>query len=227
MGRFWKQGMVVLALAAAVGLWCLSPSLAAKPGGGSGGLVNPAWVIVDRSSVSASRLLSSDGPKGQDILRSKAYRPFPVRPGPRDGKWIASTKAESDGTSIRVVRPDGSGERVIYSFPRGDESMPDGNLGLQWVPGEVDRVLYTGNDTNVYVLSAAAQNSLPAVVVEQHGFRSDLEPGHGSRWWLSGGLGVRQRLVWRQSGAPDCRERGGRRVRFGGRLQLRSGGVLT
>ena len=43
MSRFWKQGIAVLALAAAMGLWCSSPSLAAKPGGGT-----PAGTIYFR-----------------------------------------------------------------------------------------------------------------------------------------------------------------------------------
>lgn len=37
MRRFWRQAVAVLALAAAVGLWCLSPALAKKPSGGGGG----------------------------------------------------------------------------------------------------------------------------------------------------------------------------------------------
>ena len=35
MWRFWKQRIALLALAAAVGLWCVSATLAAKPGGGA------------------------------------------------------------------------------------------------------------------------------------------------------------------------------------------------
>ncbi len=39
MWRFWKQGIALLALAAAVGLWCLSATLAAAPGSNGGGVI--------------------------------------------------------------------------------------------------------------------------------------------------------------------------------------------
>ena len=39
MSRFWKQSVALLALAAVVGLWCFSPSLAKPPGGGYTALV--------------------------------------------------------------------------------------------------------------------------------------------------------------------------------------------
>ena len=47
MWRFWKRSVVILAVAAAVGLWCLSPSLAARPGGGpTPAQLNPAIAFV-------------------------------------------------------------------------------------------------------------------------------------------------------------------------------------
>ena len=37
MSRFWNKGIAMVALAVAVGLWCVSPALAKPPGGGGGG----------------------------------------------------------------------------------------------------------------------------------------------------------------------------------------------
>jgi hypothetical protein len=49
MSRFWKQGIALVALAAAMGLLCLSPSLAARPGGG--GTTGPSYQIVELDSA--------------------------------------------------------------------------------------------------------------------------------------------------------------------------------
>ena len=51
------------------------------------------------------------------------------------------------------MRPDGSDKQVLYAFDSGDNSMPNSGYGLQWVPGEVDRIIYTGNNDQAYVLS--------------------------------------------------------------------------
>ena len=48
MRRFWKQGVAVLTLATAVGLWCLPASQARPPSGGNPpvALPNPAIAFV-------------------------------------------------------------------------------------------------------------------------------------------------------------------------------------
>ena len=66
----------------------------------------------------------------------------------------AHTQGEDGRRAFRRVRPDGSDEQVLYAFDSGDNSMPHSGYGLQWVPGEVDRIIYTGNNDQAYVLGA-------------------------------------------------------------------------
>lgn len=147
-----------LAIATAACLLCLTFALADhkpnhNPGGGGGGFVNPAWVIMDGSNISRLKLISSDALESQEVVKAKAFRGMKLPAWSPDGNWIAYSKGEDNGKSIRIIRPDGSGEEVIFSFFRGDNDMPLAWGSIQWVPGEVDRIIYIGNNYQIYVLS--------------------------------------------------------------------------
>jgi Tol biopolymer transport system component len=183
--------MAFASLAAALGLWCLPTTLAKPPkppGGGGGGLVNPGWVFVDSASISTLKLLSSDGLNAQEIVRGKAYRPIRAPAWSSDGNWIAYANYEDGGTSIHVVHPDGSGQKVICSFVTGDGRAPDGNLALQWVPGEVDRILYAGYDTNLYVLRTIGANPSPQLLLSATASGATLSPDMDSAPGYQGAL---------------------------------------
>ena len=88
------------------------------PGGGGdekgGGLVNPAYVIMDGDNISRLKLLSFDGLQEQEVIKAKAFRGMSAPTWSPDGQWIAYKKGEEDGRSLRMIHPDGSGERIIY-----------------------------------------------------------------------------------------------------------------
>jgi hypothetical protein len=183
MKRIARSSRIALSKAAAVvaaNLILVSIGFAARPGGGGGGgtppFTNPAWVIVSGDSIAALTLLTSSASASKDIVKSKAYRPVRAPAWSPDGNWIAFLKSDNAGSSIRVVRPDGSGERVVYSFPLADGRIPDGSLGLQWVPGEVDRILYTSVGAELYIASAAAATPFLEYVYGPIGLGAALGP---------------------------------------------------
>ncbi len=118
-------------------------------GGGNTGPFNPAWVLVNDGQL---MLMASNGIDTQEVGKGAAFRRLSAAAWSPDGNWIAYIK-DSD---ILVVRPDGSNNRLIATFNTDDDRLPISSHGLQWVPGEVDRIIYRGRDADTYVLSTLA-----------------------------------------------------------------------
>ena len=166
-------------------LLCFTPIQAKKPdkpggggggngGGGGGGSepFNPAWVVIDDGQL---KLMSSNGVDMQSIGKGKTFRRLSAPAWSPDGNWIAYIKAPD----ILMVRPDGSDNRLLAAFATDDDRLPVSAYGLQWVPGEVDRIIYRGRDSDVYALSTVTPGPPQAVGVSNSGasLGPDLAPG--------------------------------------------------
>lgn len=115
-------------------------------------LNNAAWVALDRNGIT---LLASDGVASQTLLKSGRLPRFAPAYSP-DGRWIAYIQRENNVNHIYRIRSDGGSNQRIAAFASQDPRMPVQWDGLQWVPGEVDRILYTSEDTNHYTLSTVS-----------------------------------------------------------------------
>ena len=134
----------------------------ANPGVDDMGLVNPAYIIMDGDNISRLKLLSFDGLEEQEIVKARAFQGMKAPTFSPDGQWVADKKGEDDRRSLQMIRPDGSGERIIY-FENGPLLEPI--HGMQWVPGEVDRIIYCApigsTWTGIRVLISARSRTLP------------------------------------------------------------------
>lgn len=138
---------------------------------------------MDGDNLSRLKLLSFDGLSEQQIIKAKAFRGMKAPAWSPDGNWIAYTKGEGDGKSLRLIRPDGTGERLIYYFVGGEPGNPDSTMGLHWVPSETDRIVWTAWDSQVYVISTLDPNPTPRSILsgtwQGVTLSPDLEPGEG------------------------------------------------
>ena len=168
----------VAAVVLSLTLLCLTPAHAKKPpqppgggggGGGSSDLVTPAYVIMDGDNLSRLKLLSFDGLSEQEIVKAKAFRGMKAPTWSPDGQWIAFTRGEDLGKSLRIIRPDGSGEQVIYHFTGqvGEPPVIDSLHGMQWIPGEVDRIVYLSYNGEICVISTLGQNPEPVIILPE------------------------------------------------------------
>lgn len=150
--RRWKVTLRSLSVAMAACLLCCAVAEAKKPdrpGGGKGDPFKPAWVVVDDGQL---KLMSSNGVDTQKVGKGEAFRGVGAPAWSPDGNWIAYMKA----SDILMVRPDGSDNQLLAEFSTNDDCLPISSYGLQWVPGEVDRIIYRGRDADIYTLSTVA-----------------------------------------------------------------------
>ncbi len=137
MWRFWKQGVVLVALAAAVGVWCLSATLAAPPGGG-GATPTPFSVIPlpvlslqaqKVSNVDASGIVTVAGSGAEFGYANAAY----ARVNVKERKVIASAllPEPTDGTPADTGSGanDANAAGVIVGFVDMSGAVP-----VRWIP---------------------------------------------------------------------------------------------
>jgi hypothetical protein len=118
---------------------------------------------MDGDNISRLKLLSFDGLEDQEIVKARAFHGMKSPTWSPDGQWIAYKKGEDDGRSLRMIHPDGSGERLVY-FENGPLLEPI--HGMQWVPGEVDRIIYCAPiDSSVYSISTLAPVPTPRLIL--------------------------------------------------------------
>ena len=155
MSRFWKQGVALSVLAVAAGLWCLSASQAAKPGGGgSNTLTNPAFVYYDgaggglflmnSSGATKVRLTTSGGV--EDLGPTWSPDLNPGAPGTRDGsRSFVSTIPAYIWGDIMAVPSDGSGPATVLrsyvDFSVPPPQVENGEACLSWSP-DGSRIIY-------------------------------------------------------------------------------------
>jgi hypothetical protein len=112
-------------------------------------LVNPAFVVMDGSSI---ELLSSDAQSAQTLTSGgNVDRSTPV--WSPDGNWIAYVLRDRSGTQIRLMDKDGRNPRIVMAFSKGSPTLPHWYSRLQWVPGEVDRLLMRNIDGRLSTVS--------------------------------------------------------------------------
>jgi Tol biopolymer transport system component len=151
MGRFWKQGIVMVLLAATVGVWCLSPTLAAKPGGGpTPAQLNPAIAFVAAQSSGREDIVVAAADLASEIVLTQSLKP---RKGGRlgmgspawspDGKsvafWVRDWLSPSDvKLKLYMASADGSGLTLLRDFSAQPGPFPSDNFlpsdGLNWSP---------------------------------------------------------------------------------------------
>ncbi len=130
-----------VAIAGTIGVLCSSQVDAGK-GGKPFALVNPAFVVMDGSSI---KLLSSDAQTSQTLVSGgNVDRSTPV--WSPDGNWIAYVLRDRSGTQIRLMDKYGGNSRIVMAFSKGSPTLPHWYSRLQWVPGEVDRLLMRNID---------------------------------------------------------------------------------
>lgn len=178
--RAWVARIVLAAgvMGAACGL-PLQRGIAAKPSGGGGGggngggLTNPAWVVVDGNGI---KLLAYDGVTTQTLLKAGRQERFNPMFSP-DGNWIAYVQRDSGVNQLYRMRVDGSSNQRLTSFTSQSLASPYQFSGMQWVPGEIDRIVYVGLDYRVYVYSTltGAVRSI-AGVGDTPSLSRDLDP---------------------------------------------------
>jgi hypothetical protein len=189
-----------LAVASVTCLLCFTIAQAKKPdnpggGGGGGGKDDPfipAWVVIDEGQLI---LMSSNGVDTQKIGKGQEFRRLKAPAWSPDGNWIAYIKAPN----ILMVRPDGSDNQLLAEFTTDDDRLPTSIYGLQWVPGEVDRIIYRGRDADIYTLSTVTPGPPHPLGLSCSGatFSTDLDPeipGYQGaiayRGWNSGNIVV-------------------------------------
>ena len=111
MLRFWKQGIALVALAVAVGLWCLSPSLAAKPiGGPTPAQLNPAIAFIAAQKTGRQDVVVAAADLGSEILLTGSLQPSAKGCGgcsaARPGRRIARGGLLGTGRDQRHLQSD-------------------------------------------------------------------------------------------------------------------------
>ncbi len=174
MSRFWKQGVAPVALAAALGLWRLSPLLAKPPGGGGGGggtiIPNPAFVFLDDADGGLF-LTTSDGSTKVRLTTNRTSRDLgatwspdfdKVKPG-HQGQIAFFRQPDTSKIwgDLYVVASDASGPPVrIRSFTDFNTPPPvsQRSISLSWSP-DGSRIIYAsqGRVWAVTVASGAAE----------------------------------------------------------------------
>lgn len=123
-------------------------------------LINPAWVVTNVNNI---ELLSSNGQESQKLVGGgKADRRGPV--WSPQGNWISYLRKDRAGWHIHVMCANGADDRAVRSFKSGDPDVPLYWHGLQWVPGEEDRIMYVGGDNRTYILSTIAGTPEPILL---------------------------------------------------------------
>lgn|GEM_PF-2397615 len=148
MSRLWKQGMAFAALAAVVGLWCLPPSLAAKPGGGGGGGTGGGTIYyLSRLSVYGLNSMMSDGTAKSALPPNVSGDPSRLLHG--GFRWFLPLRITAGAVPSY---PDGQKRWELFAVREdGDESLTVqltddptlqfiGNIHydqrVRWAPGE-------------------------------------------------------------------------------------------
>jgi Tol biopolymer transport system component len=146
------------AIAVAIGLVFFSVAPAKKPDKpppDEPDTGNPAWAVIEQNSDNVV-LLDSDASGGQNLVGGGGWNYSPTFSP--DGEWIAYIHRERVGRhkyahGIYRIRVGGGKPEVVVPMSRGEDFTPSRGC-FAWVPGETDRILYTGGyPSQIFVVS--------------------------------------------------------------------------
>ena len=154
MLRNLKRTWRCLAIGVAIWLVCSMQALAKKPvepPPDEPDAGNPAWAVIEQNSDNVV-LLDSDASGEQNLVGGGGWNYCPTFSP--DGEWIAYiVRDRKDGYGIYRV-PTGGGKPEVVLPATGDTYSYPNRDPIAWVPGESDRILYTGGyPSQIFVIS--------------------------------------------------------------------------